>query len=247
MANVHLTLQGKGGVGKSMIAALLAQYKKEKSIPVICVDTDPVNATFDGYESLEVRRLEIMEGDEINPRNFDALIELIASNENSDFVIDNGASSFVPLSSYLISNQVPEMLAAMGHNLIAHIAITGGQAYEDTVNGFEAIVTQYPKTTKFVIWLNPYWGQVQCSKGVPFEKSDAYKTALKTAKDQILGFVVVEDFKKDLAGRDFSEMMQAHQTFDEAIKDQKLSIMTRQRLKLVKKSFYDQLANLPEL
>jgi hypothetical protein len=38
-----------------------------------------------------------MNGDEINPRLFDDLIEKIASATN-DVVIDNGASSFVPLS-----------------------------------------------------------------------------------------------------------------------------------------------------
>jgi len=247
MAKVHLTLRGKGGVGKSMMAAILAQYKKSKGGSVLCIDTDPVNATFEGYETLNVRLLEIMDGDEINSRNFDQLIEWIASEEAGDIVIDNGASSFVPLSSYLIGNQVLEMLADMGHQLIAHIAITGGQAYEDTVNGFEAIVGQYPKSTQFVIWLNPYWGPVQSSSGEPFEKSAEYKAALKEAKGQIIGFVAVEDFKKDLAGRDFSEMLQAHMTFDEALASDSLSIMTRQRLKLVKKSFFDQLDNLPEL
>lgn len=41
MAKVHLTLQGKGGVGKSMMAAILAQYKKNKGSNVLCIDTDP--------------------------------------------------------------------------------------------------------------------------------------------------------------------------------------------------------------
>ncbi|MCP4981471.1 MAG: conjugal transfer protein TraL, partial [Gammaproteobacteria bacterium] len=27
MAKIHMVLQGKGGVGKSMIAAIIAQYK----------------------------------------------------------------------------------------------------------------------------------------------------------------------------------------------------------------------------
>lgn len=30
MAKIHMVLQGKGGVGKSMIAAVLAQYKAGK-------------------------------------------------------------------------------------------------------------------------------------------------------------------------------------------------------------------------
>jgi CO dehydrogenase nickel-insertion accessory protein CooC1 len=38
MSTVHLILQGKGGVGKSFIAALLAQYLQEKGVPVRCFD-----------------------------------------------------------------------------------------------------------------------------------------------------------------------------------------------------------------
>ena len=52
MAKIHMILQGKGGVGKSFIAALLAQYKASKGQPSLCIDTDPVNATFHGYQAL---------------------------------------------------------------------------------------------------------------------------------------------------------------------------------------------------
>lgn len=246
MADIHVLLNGKGGVGKTVKASVLSQYKIDKGRVVLCIDTDPVNATFEGYAALNVRRLEIMDGDEINSRNFDLLIEWAASEKADDIVIDNGASSFVPLSSYLLSNHVPDMLVEMGHTLYVHIPITGGQAYEDTVNGFEAIVTQYPATTKFVVWLNPFWGPVQTSAGVPFEKDPIYKSALKEAKGQMIGFVTMPALKKDQAGRDFSEMLQAHLTFNEALEMPSLSLMTRQRLKIVKQGLYAQLDNLPE-
>ena len=135
MAKIHLVLQGKGGVGKSLIAATLAQYKATNGHRPLCIDTDPINATFAGYEALNVRRLAILEGDEINTRHFDALVELIATSQG-DVIIDNGASSFVPLSHYLISNQVPALLHEMGHELVVHTVVTGGQALLDTVSGF---------------------------------------------------------------------------------------------------------------
>ena len=109
-----MVLQGKGGVGKSLIAAILAQYNVSKGKQPLCIDTDPVNATFHGFKALNVKRLQIMDGDEINPRHFDSLVELIAPS-TVDVIIDNGASSFVPLSHYLISNQVPALLQEMGH------------------------------------------------------------------------------------------------------------------------------------
>ena len=95
MAKIHMILQGKGGVGKSFIAATLTQFKISTGQKPLCVDTDPVNSTFNGFKSLNVKRLNIMDGDEINPRNFDHLVEQIAQSKN-DIIIDNGASSFVP-------------------------------------------------------------------------------------------------------------------------------------------------------
>ena len=105
----------------------LAQYKLAKGQTPLCIDTDPVNATFHGYKAIPVQQLNIIEGDEIRTRNFDTIIELIDGSKD-DVIIDNGASSFVPLSHYLISNKVPELLKEMGHELIIHTVITGGQA-----------------------------------------------------------------------------------------------------------------------
>jgi hypothetical protein len=135
MAKIHMILQGKGGVGKSFISALLAQYKASKGHKSLCIGTDPVNAIFHGYQALGVRQIPLMDGDEINPRRFDTLVEMIAPSEQ-DVIIDNGASAFVPLTHYLISNQVPALLAGMGHELVLHTVVTGGQALLDTVNGF---------------------------------------------------------------------------------------------------------------
>lgn len=56
-----MILQGKGGVGKSLISAILAQYKMNTGQQPLCIDTDPVNATFHGFERLNVKRLQIME------------------------------------------------------------------------------------------------------------------------------------------------------------------------------------------
>lgn len=235
MANIHLILQGKGGVGKSFIAATLAQYKQSKGQNPLCIDTDPINATFHGYKALGVRRLQIMQGDEINPRNFDALVELIASSKN-DVIIDNGASSFVPLAHYLISNQVPALLVEMGHALIVHTVITGGQALLDTVSGFAQVITQFSAETMFVVWLNPYWGPIE-HEGKSFEQMKAYAAN----KSRVSALVQIPALKEDTFGRDLSEMLQARLTFDEALAMESLTIMTRQRLKIVKTQLFAQL------
>jgi len=39
---IHLSLQGKGGVGKSLVASILAQYFNSRGKRIQCIDTDPV-------------------------------------------------------------------------------------------------------------------------------------------------------------------------------------------------------------
>ena len=235
MAKIHMVLQGKGGVGKSLIASALAQYKASKGQQPKCIDTDPVNATLYGYKALNVHKLQIMEGDEINPRNFDSLVELIAPSEH-DVIIDNGASSFVPLSHYLITNKVPELLQSMGHELVIHTVITGGQALLDTVAGFGQLAGQYPAEALFVVWLNPYWGPIE-HEGKSFEQLKAYTAN----KSRVSAIVQIPNLKAETFGRDLSEMLQDRLTFDEAIAMETNTIMTRQRLKIVKTQLYDQM------
>ncbi|WP_275099894.1 conjugal transfer protein TraL [Sedimenticola hydrogenitrophicus] len=237
MAKVHMVLQGKGGVGKSVLAATLAQYKSAKGQTPLCIDTDPVNATFEGYKALNVRRLNIMDDDEINSRNFDALVELIAPSKD-DVIIDNGASSFVPLSHYLITNEVPAILQEMGHELVVHTVITGGQALLDTVSGFAQLADQYPSECLFVVWLNPYWGAIE-HEGKSFEQMKAYTNN----KDRVSAIIQIPELKKETHGRDFSEMLQARLTFDEALAMESLTIMTRQRLKIIRKQLFGLMDN----
>ncbi|MDP1933489.1 MAG: ArsA-related P-loop ATPase [Nitrosomonas sp.] len=235
MAKIHMVLQGKGGVGKSFIASIIAQHCYAKKKDTLCIDTDPVNATFLGFKKLNVKKLDLMEGDEIDPRKFDNLVELI-SKSKSDVVIDNGASTFVALSHYLISNHIPALLKEMGHELIVHTVITGGQALSDTLNGFDLMIKQFSGDITFVVWLNPFWGKIE-SNGKSFESMKVYLDN----KSRVSAIIKIPDYKAETFGRDLSEMLQAKLTFDDAIDKPELTIMMRQRLKIVKSQLFEQL------
>ena len=70
---INIILQGKGGVGKSLISSLLAQYLLTKSKNPVFIDTDPVNATFAGYQTLgvPVTHINILQDGKVNPREHD--------------------------------------------------------------------------------------------------------------------------------------------------------------------------------
>lgn len=235
MTRINIVLQGKGGVGKSMLASTLAQYKADRGQRPLCIDTDPVNATFAGFKALDVARVEIMEGDEINPRLFDRMVER-ACESPTDVVIDNGASSFVPLAHYLISNEVPALLKDMGHELVIHTVITGGQALVDTVSGFAQLAEQFPAEALFVVWLNPYFGPIE-HEGRSFEQMKAYREN----RARVTALVQVPALKAETHGFDFAQMLQARQTFDEALASPEVALMTKQRLTLVRRRLWEQL------
>jgi hypothetical protein len=223
MARVHLTLQGKGGVGKSFVAAMAAQYLTDKIAgkgpPLVCVDTDPVNATFAGYKSLGVQRLDIMTGDEIDTRRFDQLVEIIAAAEG-DVVIDNG---------------VPAVLKELGHELVVHSVVTGGQAMMDTLSNFSLIVRQFTDTT-IVVWVNPFWGPVEAD-GKTFEKMKVFADN----RDRIEAVINVPALKAETYGHDLSELLQRRLTFAEALADAKTPIMVRQRLTMFRRALFGQI------
>jgi hypothetical protein len=104
---IHLTLQGKGGVGKSLVASILAQYFRHRGTEIHCVDTDPVNQTFSQYTELGAEHLELMHDGRIDSRGFDVLMERLLT-EGGIFIVDNGASTFIPLWSYIVENNVLE-------------------------------------------------------------------------------------------------------------------------------------------
>lgn len=45
MAIIHISLQAKGGVGKSFLALMLSMFYRHIERPVKIFDTDPANAT----------------------------------------------------------------------------------------------------------------------------------------------------------------------------------------------------------
>jgi hypothetical protein len=125
--SIHLSLQGKGGVGKSLVASILAQYFRDRGREVRCIDTDPINTTLFQYKALDVSRLELLRDSTIDQRGFDRLIERLLT-EDSTFVVDNGAATFIPLWSYILENRVLDLLSGAGRRLYVHTVITGGQA-----------------------------------------------------------------------------------------------------------------------
>ncbi|WP_417844411.1 conjugal transfer protein TraL [Thalassospira sp.] len=233
MALINMTLQGKGGVGKSFISSLLAQYYLPRAENLQCFDTDPVNQTFAGYKGFPVETIRLGERqDEINARYFDALIEkIIDLPEEAVVVIDNGASTFLPLLGYLVEAQAFDVLRELGHEIRLHTVVIGGQGANDTIQGLGQILTHLPDLP-IVVWLNEYFGRIErrMTNGQieAFEQSGVYKKN----SDRIHALVRLPEVRKETFGHDIEQMMRARLTFDEAVQSPEFAVMARQRLKM---------------
>jgi hypothetical protein len=236
---IHLTLQGKGGVGKSLIAAVLAQYFRESGRDVRCIDTDPVNRTLAQYNALGADRLNLRdEHNRIDQRSFDTLMERFLTEDGATFVVDNGASTFLPLWHYLLENSALDYLRQQGRRVYVHTVITGGQALIDTLNGFNELA-QTTEERNIVVWVNEYFGRVEAD-GKKFSEMAAYRDNAH----KVCGAVIFTKRNQDTFGRDVEDMVSAKLTFQEAITTARATIMAKQRLKVVQRDLFEQLDQL---
>lgn len=235
MKTVHITLQGKGGIGKSFVSLMIAQYIKRHDPDVLCLDTDPVNATFSSFPGLRVRAIALLEDNVINERHFDDMMEQIL-NADCNVVVDNGAASYVPLSSYLLDNEAFDVIRNAGKHVIVHSVIAGGLAQDNTISDFATLTAQLPDTVDVVVWLNEHLGAIEAD-GKSFKEMKAYLDN----KHRVIAVIDLPKRTENTYGKDMDTMLKQHLTFDEALQSEIFFLMSKQRIKIVQRSIYEQL------
>jgi shikimate kinase len=236
--SIHILLQGKGGVGKSLISAILSQYLLSKGQDVRCVDADPVNQTLSEYQGLAVSRLNLLKAGSVDQREFDLLIEKLLT-ENGTFVVDTGASTFIPLWHYILENDALDYLRERGKRVFVHSVITGGQSLNDTLDGFEQLA-ETTREKNIVVWLNEYFGSV-LQNGQPFRET----AVCKKHANKVQGSVAIVRRTADTFGRDVEDMIRQKMTFEEALNGSGFTIMAKQRLRVVQRELFSQLDAIP--
>lgn len=236
---LNLVAQGKGGVGKSFIASLISQYTLDKGKKVVGIDTDPNNSTFTTIKKLDNTLLKILSKEgKIDERSFDKLIEkLMGETEEVDYVVDNGATSFLPLIKYLKEGEIFDLLSEK-YEIVVHVPIVGGQAQDVTLLGLEQLVSQF-NTVLFVVWINNFQGEIVGKKGESFEKMDVYKRIEK----HLFGVIDIEKLNPDTTGMDVKDMTTKSLTFGEVMESEEFSLMAKQRIKTFQKKIYAQMDN----
>jgi hypothetical protein len=233
MATLYVTLQGKGGVGKSFLTAAFAQWLVERGRSVACIDTDTLNPTLLQYRPLKATHLKLSHDHVIDPRALDALVGIVTTApEEAQVVVDVGSNGFETLMAYEVENGLFALLAELGHRVVVQTVIAGGPDAEETIKGTMALLaaTEVP----LILWLNEHLGPLEV-QGRPI----AQAKFLHEARARILGTVLLPARTQATFGKDVQEMLGQRLTFAEAI--ERFDLMPRTRIKRVRDELWAQL------
>lgn len=236
--STHWVLQGKGGCGKSLKASVLAQYVRYCGGEPVCGDTDPVNSTLHQIKDLNAVLIPITEGGTVVQRMFDPLFETIITVEGVS-VIDNGASTFLPIIKFISSNSILQIMQDSGKQVYIHTVVTGGQAKDDTVSGLLSLLELVKRSgtnAKVVVWVNEFWG-------IPEFNGRAVVDMpwFTDNKSVIQGVVTIVDRNSDAFATDIRLMTENHLTLREVQGSEDFGVLAKSRIKRVFTDIFDDL------
>lgn len=263
--NIHLVMQGKGGCGKTFIAWLLSQYYAEKIKDLRIIDTDNVNGSLLKFKSLHAAKIDLLSKDErsIEVGRLDSLFDYIAA-APSDVVIDTGSSEHVQLDAFLTKERVDEVLYEINCNLIVHAPVTGGENKEEMLDRLAHMLDAI-KNSSFVVWLNPYFGEIfnENAEAVTedqkvitcFEDLDLYEKF----NDKIKALITIPTFPEDTKGKvlrfvldnlytfkDF-DGLSLNSLFDTPQGQFQLTLLQRMRRKMIQEELWNAMSPLESL
>lgn len=141
MGRVHFVGGEKGGVGKSVLARLLAQYWIDRAVDFQAFDTDRSHGAllrhYAGYaEPIEVDRME----------DFDQIVEAIDGGVE-EVVVDLAAQTERALEEWIDAGEVFELLDRLGHEVWYWYVIDDGK---DSIRLLSALLDRLAAPVRLV-------------------------------------------------------------------------------------------------
>jgi hypothetical protein len=151
MAEIHLIGGEKGGVGKSLVSRVLAQYFIDRSIPFLGFDSDRSHGAlmrfYSGYASpVVIDRYE----------SLDAIIEAATEQPDRRVLIDLAAQTQAPLTKWMEESQLLEVAPELGlHIRYWHVMDNG----RDSVDLLARLFDRHEARLNYVIVRNQLRGE----------------------------------------------------------------------------------------
>jgi hypothetical protein len=151
LANIHLIGGEKGGVGKSLVARVLAQYLIDHSLPFLGFDSDRSHGAllrfYSGYASPVL--IDSYE-------SLDVIVEAAAEDPERRILVDLAAQTQQPLTKWMEESQLLEVAPELGLNIRYWHVMDSGR---DSVDLLQRLLDRHGKRLKYVLVLNQLRGE----------------------------------------------------------------------------------------
>jgi adenylylsulfate kinase-like enzyme len=237
--DIHMTLQGKGGVGKSFVASLMTQYLIYRGLRPRAFDTDPVNHTLAGFRAYNATPIELLKDNAIDPLKFEEMVVTLLE-EDGPFVVDNGASSFIAMWDYIVRNGIRELLKDNGRRLYIHTVLQAGEAQQECLNGFRQ-VAELAEPGTIIVWENRILGPVE-HEGKTFRDMKVYQNNAS----KVLGAVELPE-NDVFRASDLKKLTTEKLTFEEGQKHPMFNKISQKRLQMYQHYIFTQMDRVWEV
>jgi hypothetical protein len=166
MSSIHFVGGEKGGVGKSVLTRLLAQFCIDNAIPFTGYDTDRSHGSFRRFYADFASPVLID-----SFASVDAIVERLCADPTRIALVDLAAQTLAPLRAWIEASAMTELLAEQGHKAVFWHVMDDSQ---DSLATLGQLTAAFGGTVSYVIVLNHGRG----GSFAHVEGSSAYAAAL---------------------------------------------------------------------
>lgn len=228
MPNVHLIGGEKGGVGKSVVARLLAQYMIDRQIPFRAFDSDRSHGAL-----LRFYRDYSVVTDIGEFESLDQIIESILEENLHSVIVDLAAQTSQFLDQWIEESGVAELAQESGITITYWHVMDSGR---DSADLLEKLLDRYGNSLRYVVVLN----QVRSVFFKIFDTHPARQKALDLGASLIPLRRLHPPLMTKIDGNDASFWGAMHWSEGET----KFSLLERQRVKIWLKHAYESFDSL---
>ena len=226
MANIHLIGGEKGGVGKSLVARVVAQYMIDKQMPFLGFDTDRSHGAllrfYAGFASpVLVDRYEAL----------DSIVEAAVEQPERRVLVDLAAQTHDPLVQWMDESGVLDLAAETGFSIHYWHVMDAGR---DSVDLLKKLLDRFGARLQYVLVRNQIRGDDFGILAKSGEQERALNLGARVINIKHLNDTVIN--KVDAVSSSFWHA--ANQTERDSAP---LGMMDRQRLKMWLRDVYAQL------
>jgi hypothetical protein len=146
MTTIHFIGGEKGGVGKSVVARVLAQYMIDNEIPFTGFDTDRSHGSLLRFYS-DYASPTVID----NYQSLDAIMETASANPEQRILVDLAAQTHHPLAQWIDESGVLELAEELGISLCYWNVMDSGKDCVDLLN---KLLDQYDTRLNYILVQN---------------------------------------------------------------------------------------------